>query len=39
MKIYFQKRKVRMRAAIKTVDDWIGFGMNATIEEILKGKS
>lgn len=27
------------RAAIKTVDDWIGFGMNATIEEILKGKS
>jgi hypothetical protein len=27
------------RAAIKTIDDWIGFGMNATIEEILKGKS
>lgn len=26
------------RAAIKTVDDWIGFGMNATVEEILKGK-
>lgn len=25
------------RAAIKTVDDWIGFGMNATVEEILKG--
>lgn len=27
------------RAANKTVDDWIGFGMNATVEEILKGKS
>lgn len=26
------------RAANKTVDDWIGFGMSATIEEILKGK-
>lgn len=26
------------RAAIKTVDDWIEFGMNATVEEILKGK-
>lgn len=26
------------RAANKTVDDWIGFGMNATVEEILKGK-
>ena len=26
------------RAAIKTVDDWIGFGMNATVEDILKGK-
>lgn len=26
------------RATIKTVDDWIGFGMNATVEEILKGK-
>ena len=25
------------RAANKMVDDWIGFGMNATIEEILKG--
>lgn len=25
------------RVAIKTVDDWIGFGMNATVEEILKG--
>ena len=25
------------RAAIKTVDDWIGFGMNTTVEEILKG--
>ena len=25
------------RATIKTVDDWIGFGMNATVEEILKG--
>ena len=25
------------RAANKTVDDWIGFGMNATVEEILKG--
>lgn len=25
------------RAAIKTVEDWIGFGMNATVEEILKG--
>jgi hypothetical protein len=26
------------RADNKTVDDWIGFGMNATVEEILKGK-
>lgn len=26
------------RAAIKTVDDWIGFGMNATVEDILRGK-
>lgn len=26
------------RAAIKTVDDWIRFGMNATVEDILKGK-
>ena len=26
------------RATNKTVDDWIGFGMNATVEEILKGK-
>ena len=26
------------RAGNKTVDDWIGFGMNATVEEILKGK-
>lgn len=26
------------RAANKTVDDWIGFGMSATVEEILKGK-
>lgn len=25
------------RVTIKTVDDWIGFGMNATVEEILKG--
>lgn len=25
------------RATIRTVDDWIGFGMNATVEEILKG--
>lgn len=25
------------RAANKTVEDWIGFGMNATVEEILKG--
>ena len=25
------------RAAIKTVDDWIGFGMNATVEEIHTG--
>lgn len=26
------------RVAIKTVDDWIGFGMNATVEDILRGK-
>ena len=26
------------RATNKTVDEWIGFGMNATVEEILKGK-
>lgn len=25
------------RAANKTVEDWIGFGMNATVEEILEG--
>ena len=25
------------RATNKTVEDWIGFGMNATVEEILKG--
>ena len=25
------------RAAIRKVDEWIGFGMNATVEEILKG--
>ena len=26
------------RAAIRTVDEWIGFGMNATVEDILRGK-
>lgn len=26
------------RATIKTVEDWIGFGMNATVEEIFKGE-
>lgn len=26
------------RATNKTVDDWIGFGMSATVEDILKGK-
>ena len=26
------------RVANKTVDEWIGFGMNATVEDILKGK-
>lgn len=26
------------RIANKTVDEWIGFGMNATVEDILKGK-
>lgn len=26
------------RATIKTVDDWIGFGMNATVEDILREK-
>lgn len=33
-----KNKKAGKRAAIKTVDDWIGFGMNATVEEILKGK-
>ena len=26
------------RATIRTVDEWIGFGMNATVEDILRGK-
>lgn len=33
-----KSKDAEKRAAIKTVDDWIGFGMNATVEEILKGK-
>ena len=32
-----KEKSAGKRAAIKTVDDWIGFGMNATVEEILKG--
>lgn len=34
-----EKSNAGKRATIKTVDDWIRFGMNATVEEILKGKS
>lgn len=33
-----EEKNAGKRAAIKTVEDWIGFGMNATIEEILKGE-
>lgn len=33
-----KEKSAGKRAAIKTVDDWIGFGMNATVEEILNGK-
>ena len=32
-----KKKSAGKRAANKTVDDWIGFGMNATVEEILEG--
>lgn len=32
-----KEKSAGKRVAIKTVDDWIGFGMNATVEEILKG--
>lgn len=35
--IFPKEKSAGKRAAIKTVDDWIGFGMNATVEEILKG--
>ena len=33
-----KEKSAGKRAAIKTVDDWIGFGMSATVEDILKGK-
>lgn len=33
-----KEKSTGKRAAIKTVEDWIGFGMNATVEDILKGK-
>lgn len=33
-----ENKNAGKRAAIKTVDDWIGFGMNATVEDILRGK-
>lgn len=33
-----KEKSAGKRATIKTVDDWIGFGMNATVEDILKGK-
>lgn len=36
--IFPKEKSVGKRAAIKTVDDWIGFGMNATVEDILRGK-
>lgn len=32
-----KEKNAGKRAANKTVEDWIGFGMNATVEEILKG--
>lgn len=32
-----KEKSAGKRATIRTVDDWIGFGMNATVEEILKG--
>ena len=35
--IFTKEKSAGKRATIKTVDDWIGFGMNATVEEILKG--
>ena len=35
--IFPKEKSAGKRVTIKTVDDWIGFGMNATVEEILKG--
>ena len=32
-----KEKSAGKRATFRTVDDWIGFGMNATVEEILKG--
>ena len=32
-----KEKSAGKRATIRTVDEWIGFGMNATVEEILKG--
>ena len=32
-----KEKSAGKRVAIRTVDEWIGFGMNATVEEILKG--
>ena len=33
-----KEKSAGKRAAIRTVDEWIVFGMNATVEDILKGK-
>ena len=32
-----KEKSAGKRATIKTVDEWIVFGMDATVEEILKG--
>lgn len=33
-----KEKSAGKRATIRTVDEWIGFGMNATVEDILRGK-
>ena len=33
-----KEKSAGKRATIKTVDEWIGFGINATVEDILRGK-
>ena len=33
-----KEKSAGKRATIRTVDEWIGFGMNATVEDSLRGK-